>query len=70
LNGTPGVRTNQFGFTIFWATNIPVVIEASTDLTPSSWQRIQTNNLSGGTSYFNDLQWTNYPQRFYRATSP
>jgi len=34
LNGMSsfGVRNNQFGFTVSWATNVPVVIEASADL--------------------------------------
>ena len=29
-----------------------------------------TNTLTGGTAYFGDPQWTNYPGRFYRLRSP
>jgi BspA type Leucine rich repeat region (6 copies) len=62
-----GAQTNGFSFTVFWATNTSIAIEASTNL--SVWQPIQTNALIGGTNYFNDLQWTNYPRRFYRIRS-
>jgi len=72
LNFEPnfGVRTNRFGFTISWATNIPVVVEACTNFTSPVWQPVQTNTLTGGSSYFSDPQWTNYPARFYRLRSP
>ncbi len=66
LNGSSGVQANQFGFTISWATNLPVVVEASTDLSKPVWTRIATNTLGSGTSSFTDPDWTNYPNRFYR----
>jgi hypothetical protein len=69
LNGSSGVQANQFGFTISWATNVPVVVEASTDLSNPVWTPIATNTLTGGASYFNDPQWTNNPARFYRIRS-
>ena len=62
-----GVQTNQFGFTISWATNISIVVDACTNLLNPLWQPVQTNALMGGTSYFSDPQWTNYPGRFYRV---
>ena len=65
-----GVQTNRFGFIISWATNIPVVVEASTNLANTTWSPISTNTLTGGSSYFSDPQWTNYPARFYRLRSP
>ena len=65
-----GVKTNQFGFIISWATNVPVVIEASTNLANPTWSPVATNTLISGTSYFSDPQWTNYPARFYRLRSP
>jgi hypothetical protein len=61
-----GVNANGFGFIISWATNIDVVVEASTGLANPSWIPLQTNILTGGWSYFSDRQWTNYPGRFYR----
>jgi hypothetical protein len=72
LNFEPnfGIQTNQFGFTVSWATNIPVVVEACTDLANPVWFPVGTNMLTGGSSYFTDSQWTNYPSRFYRLRSP
>ena len=72
LNNGPsfGVQTNGFGFIISWATNISVVVEACTNLANPVWQPIQTNTLTGGSSYFSDPQWTNYPSRFYSLSSP
>jgi hypothetical protein len=71
MNGSNfGVQTNCFGFTISWATNTPVVVEACTNLADPDWQPVQTNTLTTGSSYFNDPQWTNYPSRFYRLRSP
>jgi hypothetical protein len=62
-----GVRTNAFGFLISWATNVPVVVEASANLFDAIWSPLATNTLSSGTSYFSDPRWTNYPARFYRV---
>ena len=65
-----GVTTNgAFGFTVSWATNVPVVIEASTGLSGAAWQAVQTNNLNSGSLFFTDSLWTNYPSRFYRVRS-
>jgi hypothetical protein len=72
LNFEPnfGVQTNGFGFTISWATNIPVVVEACTNFVNPAWQPVATNTLTNGSFYFSDPQWTNYPGRFYRLRSP
>ena len=72
LTSSPGVgvQTNQFSFTISWATNAPVVVEACTNLASSGWQPMQTNMLTTGSAYFSDPQWTNYPACFYRLRSP
>jgi hypothetical protein len=72
LNFEPnfGVQTNCFGFTISWATNISVVVEACTNLANPDWQPVQTNTLTTGSAYFSDPQWMNYPNRFYRLRSP
>jgi hypothetical protein len=68
---SPGVRTNQFAFTITGTTNLAVVVEACTNLANPVWAALGTHSLTGGASYFSDPQWTNYPTRFYRllATS-
>jgi hypothetical protein len=65
-----GVRTNQFGFTITWASGMTVVVEACTNLANPIWSPVGTNSLTSGSSYFSDPQWTNYPIRFYRLRSP
>ena len=64
-----GMQSKGFGFRVWWATNIPVVIEASTSLAAPSWAPIVTNTLTGGSSYFTDPAWTNYRSRFYRIRS-
>jgi hypothetical protein len=47
-----------------------VVVEACTNLANPIWYPLATNTLTGGSYYFNDPQWTNYPSRFYRLRSP
>jgi hypothetical protein len=64
-----GVRSNQFGFTVSWATNLNVVVEAATDLAQPIWSPVQTITLTSGSFYFTDSQWKNYPSRFYRVRS-
>ena len=65
-----GIRTNQFGFNINWASDQTVVVEASTDLSNPVWTPVSTNTLTAGASYFSDTQWTNFPNRYYRLRSP
>ena len=65
-----GVRTNQFGFNITGTSNLVIVVEACTNLANPIWSPVGTNTLTGGSSYFSDPQWTNYPARFYRLRSP
>jgi hypothetical protein len=65
-----GVRTNRFGFTISGSSNLVIVVEACTNPANSLWSPVGTNTLTGGSSYFSDPRWTNYPARFYRLRSP
>jgi hypothetical protein len=69
LNRSFGVRSNQFGFTVSWATYLSVVVEASTSLSSPVWQPVQTNALNNGVVNFIDPEWTNHPNRFYRIRS-
>jgi hypothetical protein len=62
-----GISSNGFNFTISWATNVSVVVEAATHLANPVWLPVSTNALTGGTNYFSDANWTNYPMRYYRA---
>jgi len=65
-----GVQSNGFAFTITGTTNIPLVVEACTNLANASWTPLQTCTLTNGLFFFSDPQWTNYPARFYRLRSP
>jgi BspA type Leucine rich repeat region (6 copies) len=65
-----GVRTNRFGFNITGTNNLVVVVEAATNLAHPVWIPVGTNTLTGGSSYFSDPFWTNYPQRFYQFVPP
>jgi hypothetical protein len=65
-----GIRTNQFGFQVNWASGRSEVVEASTKLNGGIWIPLQTNTLVNGSFYFSDPAWTNYPARFYRVRSP
>ncbi len=69
-DGGFGVRTNQFGFNINWASGMTVVVEANTNLADPTWTPVATNTPTSGSAYFNDPQWTNYPGRFYRLRWP
>ncbi|HUD48733.1 MAG TPA: leucine-rich repeat domain-containing protein [Candidatus Baltobacteraceae bacterium] len=63
-------QSNRFGFNITGATNSLVVVEACNDLSNPDWVPLQTLTLTGGSFYFSDPQWTNYPSRFYRISFP
>jgi hypothetical protein len=65
-----GLRTNQFGFTVAWASGTVVMVEACADLANPTWPPVATNTLTSGSFYVSDPQWTKYPARFYRLHSP
>ncbi len=65
-----GVPTNRFGFSIFWATNASVAVEACADLANPTWLAVSTNTLADGWFHFSDPAWTNHTARFYRLRSP
>ncbi len=64
------VQTNPFSFTISWATNVPVVVDACTDLVHADWKPVSTNILVQGAADFVDTAWRDCPARFYRLRSP
>jgi hypothetical protein len=65
-----GVRQNRFGFNIGGTADIPLVIEATTNLAAQSWVALQSSTLTNGFMYFSDPQWTNFPGRVYRIRAP
>lgn len=69
-DGSFGVQGNQFGFTIAGRADIPLVVEASTNLSSPVWVTLQSCTLTNGSFYFSDPQWTNHARRFYRLRSP
>ena len=69
-DGSFGVRTNQFGFNIAWASGMVIVVEACTNLANPVWAPVRTNRLASGLTYFSDPQWTNCTRRFYRLRWP
>jgi uncharacterized delta-60 repeat protein len=64
-DGTFGVVSNQFGFSVGGVSSQMVVVERSTDLL--QWFPIQTNTADSGGLYFSDPDWWQAPSRFYRA---
>jgi hypothetical protein len=74
-----GIQTNQFGFDVV-GDDWTFVVKACTNLANPIWSPVATNTVIGtisgfnmaaeGVSYFSDPQWTNYPGRYYRLTTP
>lgn len=62
-----GIQTNAFGFRISWATNVPVVVEASMALSNPVWSPVSTNTLTDGWFDFSDAESAMNPTRFYRV---
>ena len=67
---TFGVGPAGFGFNITGTADIPIVVEACTNLADASWVPLQSLNLTNGAFYLSDPQWTNHPARFFRLRSP
>ena len=65
-----GGRTNQFGFNVTGTANIPIVLEACTNLASPVWVPLLNGMLTNGSFYFSDPDWANYSGRFYRFRSP
>jgi len=66
------VQSNRFGFDIGASTSLVVAVEVCTNILGGAWSPVATNTVpnGGGTSYFGDPQWTNYPNQFYRLNFP
>lgn len=63
-----GVHNNVFEFTISWATNATVVVEACSNYVNAVWLPLSTNTVtaSTGTANFTDSKWMGYRIRGYR----
>ena len=67
---SPGLRNDWPSFDITGGTNLPVVVEASTNLAGGPWVPLQSGSLTNGLLHFSDPQPANYPSRFYRLRWP
>ncbi|MEI6647844.1 MAG: leucine-rich repeat protein [bacterium] len=66
-----GFASEHFGFNIAGTTNIPIVVEACTNLSSSIWDPLTNATLGTlGSVYFSDPSSTNAPARFYRIVWP
>jgi hypothetical protein len=65
-----GVVSNQFGFNITGTSNIPIVLEACTNLAQPDWVPLQSMTLTNGSVSFSEPLQTNSPARFYRIIAP
>jgi hypothetical protein len=65
-----GVGPYGFGFNIIGTPNIPLLVEASTNLVSGVWMPLQTLVLTNGLVSFADSNWIVYSTRFYRIRPP
>jgi hypothetical protein len=68
-DGNLGVRSNHFGFNITGTRNIPIVVEACTNLVNPVWAPLQSLTLTNGSFYFSE-PWQSGSGRFYRIRLP
>src|SRR6202034_1112059 len=65
-----GMQSNQFGFDITGTTNIPIVVQACTNLAQPIWVPLQSLTLTNGLVHFSEPFQSNTPARFYRIAAP
>jgi hypothetical protein len=64
-----GVKSSQFGFNITGTANIPVVVEACTNLASPIWIPLQAMTLTNGLVHFSEPAQANLSGRYYRLGS-
>jgi hypothetical protein len=69
-DGSFGVQNGQFGFNITGTADIPIVVEACSNLANPVWTPLAAMTLTNGSVYFSEPVQTNSPGRFYRIGSP
>jgi hypothetical protein len=65
-----GMTNNQFGFQITGTSNIPIVLQACTNLSNPAWTTLTNVNLTNGVFNFSEPMQTNACGRYYRITAP
>ena len=66
----PGVTPNAFTFTVSWASQEPIVVEAVNHLGPANWVTLYSGPVTGGSIEIADTQWKEHRARFYRVRVP
>ena len=61
-----GAKAGAFGFNVTGTIGLSFVVEEASDLAQPIWSPVISDTLVGGTAYFSDPQWVNYPSRVYR----
>jgi hypothetical protein len=64
------VSNGQFGFNITGTSNIPVVVEACTNLASPVWVPLQSFVLTNGSVYFSDTNSASFATRYYGIGFP
>jgi hypothetical protein len=65
-----GAGPHGFRFNITGTSDIPLLVEASANLTSGAWVPLQRLLLTNGLVSIDDSNWIVYPTRFYRIRSP
>ena len=65
-----GLKNNQFGFNITGTANIPIAVQACTNLANPVWMSLTNVNLTNGLFHFSEPLQTVSPGRYYRISSP
>lgn len=65
-----GLSSNRFSFTIMWARDRVVTVEAAASLTSPVWTPVATITLVHGLADFDDSAWSGSPSQYYRVRSP
>jgi hypothetical protein len=66
LDGSSGIWTNRFGFTLTGVRGQTAVVESCLDLSAPDWKAIFTNTFASNSAFFYDPKWNDYSNRFYR----
>jgi len=69
-DGNFGVQANHFGFDITGTANIPIVVEACSNLASPVWTSLQSLTLTNGLFYFSDPAPANASGSYYQIASP
>jgi hypothetical protein len=69
-DGLFGFQNNQFGFNVTGTTNIPIVVEACTNLANAVWTPLTNVTLTNGSFYFSEPLQRNSAGRYYRISPP